>query len=333
MTCKPPTEFCYDRSCKNCPSSDNLVICFQDLFDANDIDEVEYKTWIATDRCTILNAISSADEFIDSLIVQLENLLKHDYIAKTQSRYFANLKKELKNDEVIVTLDFAENFAFVVQDAVQAFHYNNDQATLVPMVIYYSENEETKHCSFVGVTDCLKHDFALVHLFQEKLIDFLKEKFAGRVTKIHYFSDGAPQQFKNKNAFTNLCYHKDDFNIEAEWIFFATAHGKGACDGLAGSVKRQARKASLQLGTKAQILTPKALFDWACKALPNIHFVFIDNEEYLESKPQLDSRASSARTVQGTQSLHHFSPIPNNLGSMTVKRASTSSNVSVKILF
>ena len=41
-------------------------------------------------------------------------------------------------------------------------------------------------------------------------------------------------------------------------VFFATAHGKGPCDGLSGTIKRLARRASLQMGTRQQILTPLA---------------------------------------------------------------------------
>ena len=44
----------------------------------------------------------------------------------------------------------------------------------------------------------------------------------------------------------NLLNHKKDFVIEAEWQFFATSHGKGACDGIGGCVKRNAYRASLQ---------------------------------------------------------------------------------------
>jgi hypothetical protein len=35
---------------------------------------------------------------------------------------------------------------------------------------------------------------------------------------------------KTKN-FSNLCHHKDDFGVPAEWYFFATSHGKTAGDG------------------------------------------------------------------------------------------------------
>jgi hypothetical protein len=64
--------------------------------------------------------------------------------------------------------------------------------------------------------------------------------------KILYFSDGCAGQYKNCKNFINLCHHKEDFGIEAEWNFFATSHGKGPCDGVGGTVKRLAAKASLQ---------------------------------------------------------------------------------------
>ena len=44
----------------------------------------------------------------------------------------------------------------------------------------------------------------------------------------------------------NLLNHKKDFGIEAEWHFFAISHGKGACDGIGGCIKRNAYRASLQ---------------------------------------------------------------------------------------
>ena len=42
----------------------------------------------------------------------------------------------------------------------------------------------------------------------------------------------------------NLCLHFKDFGLKAEWIFFATSHGKSTCDGIGGTVKRTT--ASLQ---------------------------------------------------------------------------------------
>jgi len=46
--------------------------------------------------------------------------------------------------------------------------------------------------------------------------------------------------------FINLCYYEEDFGIPAEWHFSATSHGKGASDGVGGTVKRLTARASLQ---------------------------------------------------------------------------------------
>ena len=54
---------------------------------------------------------------------------------------------------------------------------------------------------------------------------------------IMYLSDGAASQYKNRENLINLYNHSSDFGITAEWHFSATSHGKGACDGLGGTVK------------------------------------------------------------------------------------------------
>ena len=178
----------------------------------------------------------------------------------------------MKPAEFLVTADFAENYGFVLQEAAQAFHWNNNQATLFPLVIYYKEGGDLECCSFVGISDWLKHDTIAVYMFQEVLIEYLKNKFT-QVTKIYYFSDGAPQQFKNKKAFANLCCHRDYFDIYAEKYFFPSPY-KGPCDGLAGTIKRLARRTSLQIGTRQQILTPLALLEWALQSLPKIAIMY-----------------------------------------------------------
>ena len=70
-------------------------------------------------------------------------------------------------------------------------------------------------------------------------------------------SPDAGSQYKNRKNFVNLCHHKDDFGISTEWHFSATSHGKGACDGLGGTVKRLAARASLQRPYNDQIMTPR----------------------------------------------------------------------------
>lgn len=323
MTCSNPTESCYDRSCKSCPQSDEMYEKFQQIFEKNGMNEIEYKIWATTDRCTILNVCSEVEEFLETLVNKLDKLLLHDYIASKQSQYYSNTKERLCPGELVLNLDFAENYSFVVQNAAQAFHWNNDQVTLFPIVIYYRENDQIHHCSYIGISDCLKHDSISVYMFQKELMTLLKKKFTD-IKKIYYFSDGAPQQFKNKKAFANLCNHFSDFDIEAEWHFFATAHGKGPCDGIAGSTKRHATRASLQRGIEKPILTALDFFQWAQTTIKNISFFFIEKNVYEKTELFLEKRFSQSVTVKGTLSYHSLIPLNDSIGYLNAKTFSES---------
>ena len=173
-------------------------------------------------------------------------LLSHSFIATEQSRFYKNCKSTLQPKEVLVSVDFSENYAFILQDAAQGFHWNNAQATIHLFVAYYIDSENLCHLNYVVVSDCMHHDTAAFHLFQKSFITFLKTRFPSFPEKIYYFSDGAAAQHKNHKNFINLCYHEAYFGINAEWHFFATSHGKGSCDGVGGTIKQLEAKASLQ---------------------------------------------------------------------------------------
>ena len=113
--------------------------------------------------------------------------------------------------------------------------------------------------------------------------------FNPNLRKCIYFSDGAPQQFKNVKHFANICYHEQDFGRSAEWHFHESAHGKGPCDGAGGTMKRLARKASLQM--THQISTSKQLFEWANQEsnLPNIAVMHRNTEHYETAQKFLES--------------------------------------------
>ena len=128
------------------------------------------------------------------------------------------------------------------------------------------------HLNYGIISDCLHHETIAV-------------------SKI-YFSDGAACQYKNqKKNFVSLWLHKDDFGISAEWHFSATSHGKGACDGLGGTVKRLGARASLQRPYNDQIITPHQLFGWASTAVPSVHFGYRSMEDYEREQHLLEQHS------------------------------------------
>ena len=157
---------------------------------------------------------------------------------------------------------------------------------------------------------------------------FLKRALSIFPQKIVYFSDGAASQYKNRKNFINLCHHEADFNVSAEWHFSATSHGKGACDGLGGTVKRLAAKASLQRPYEEQIMTPLQLYQWSSSNIPGISFDFSSVEEYEVEKTTLEARFDNCQTIAGTRRLHCF--IPQSQDAMLTKRYSACSTSQIQ---
>ena len=109
------------------------------LMDSNLIEAVQYKQWISTDRSTLETITKSADEFVETFCKHLKALLTHSFVAKQQSAFQMEVRTNLKPGEFQVIADFSENCLFILQDEAQEFHWNNSQATIHPIVVYYTE--------------------------------------------------------------------------------------------------------------------------------------------------------------------------------------------------
>lgn len=290
------------------------------------MDQILFEQWITVDRCDIETILKSAKQFVNYFCGKMSKLIKHDFIKKEQFRFLKTTKDNLKEGEFLVICDFAENYSFVMQDEVQSHHWNAKQATIHPFMIYYRDNLQEKHFSFLIISDDLHHDSVAVNLYITKMIEFLTNEKHKTVKKIYFMSDGAASQYKNKKNFASLCQHKAKHGIDVEWHFFATSHGKGPCDAIGGTIKRMAARASLARESEHPIKTAKELYDWAniraVEALTKLSFCFVTSSEYTQAKLDLNNLYNSSQTVQGTQQFHAFIPVSNN--KVEAKRYSTS---------
>lgn len=108
---------------------------------------------------------------------------------------------------------------------------------------------------------------------------------------------------KNKYNFLNLLYHKNDFKISAELNFFATAHGKRACDGIGGVIKNDARRSSLQNRDEEKITGPKLLFNWA-KKYNSMEISYVTKNKHEKHTKKLKRRYTIAKTLKNTRNFH-----------------------------
>lgn len=302
IVCDESHEECYFTSCNQCPGVEKLKLYLEEIFE-NSTEKIQYKQWVLQPRATLESLTNDACEFVETFCEKVSEILPHAFIAAKQSQYSRLVKEKLLLGEFIVLADFAENYAFNVQNAAPGFHWNNDQATIYNVVVYFKGDDSSNHCSIAVISDCLHHDAVSVYAYHNIVIKYLKEKF-DTVNKIYYFTDGAPQQYKNYKNVINLANHKNDYGVNAEWHFFPTAHGKGPCDGLGATVKRSAVRASLQ--STNVILTANDLFKWLkdTPRLPNIHFEYLDLKVYDLMKKKLNKRFTNNCRIKSLQQKH-----------------------------
>ena len=232
LVCDMNNYDCMMDKCIECPGREALLDTIQE-FENSDImpDNIIYKQWVTTDRAEMVTVVQPQAEFFESLLEKLVSLKTHHYIAKLQTQFLQEKKEQLSERECIVLADFSENFKFVVQDEIQSYHWVNQQATVHPFIYYHKVNSTLCSQCICVISDTTNHNTVTVHMFLTYLMKHIKETIP-HVNKIIYFSDGASSQYKNKKKFMNLCQHKNDFRLDAEWNFFATSHGKNACDGV-----------------------------------------------------------------------------------------------------
>lgn len=198
--CEIPSFKCFLLECENCPKQESIQVILRSFLENNQSELIEYKQWVYINkRCTMKIISENKSNFLTTFSNQLEGLITHDFVAKEQSSFLKNLRNNLKTGDYLVLMDFAENYACNVQNFVQAYSFNNEQITIHPFVIYFKCDEGIQHKSFVIISESLSHDSIAVHLYIKKMIEFLKIKFSRMPpNKIIYFTDGAPQQYKNK---------------------------------------------------------------------------------------------------------------------------------------
>lgn len=324
--CKEPKVECHERRCNTCPDMTKMKEYLINIFDKNCVSEVKFDLWQQTNRCTLETLVYDVDSFVTDFCERLEKLKVHDFISRQQTNFFNKLKEELSEGEFIITFDFAENYAFIKQNSVQSFHWNNNQATVFTIVMYYREDEKVNHKSMVVISDDLRHNTVAVYAYQNIIIQYIKDTFKD-IRKIYYFTDGASQHFKNRNNFCNLAAHKNEFDIEAEWHFHATAHGKGACDGVGGNLKRLAARYSLQGPLSQHILNAKDLFNWAAKNMKETQIFYSSKEEHDAREAFLKPRFENSVQIKGT--LHYHAYIPTSDNKLIVKTYSSSDDFKV----
>ena len=193
---------------------------------------------------------------IKTLVPAINAITKHLLLAKCQANFLRAKKESLKVNEMIVLGDFAENYQFLVQDEIQSYPWSKEYYTLHPLIVYFiNDDRNIQHNPLITITTTIQILFlkckqSLLITFKKTFHLWIRSSFFRQLCST-----------KNRKTFINLCRHQQDFNMDAEWIFFATSNGKSPCDGVGKFVKRYFAKCSLQIPLHDQILSYQSMSD------------------------------------------------------------------------
>lgn len=139
----------------------------------------------------------------------------------------SRLRENLPAGEILLWMDFAENYTCASMEEVQSAYWNASMVSLHTMVAYFSEDRAPRNLqSYVAVSDVISHNATAVYAILKIIIPIIKEDYP--VTKkIHYLTDSPTSQYRNKTIFQVLVDHETDFGMQAQWNYLESGHGKG----------------------------------------------------------------------------------------------------------
>ena len=130
------------------------------------------------------------------------------------------------------------------------------------------------------------------------------------VTNVDIFSDGSSSQFKNQYVFNFLSALRELHKLESlNWHFFATSHGKGAVDGIGGTVKRNVWMETLSrkavVNTLEDFCKVSAEKEQSVCVIP----VPVESIQTCASEIGLEESFASSSAVKGIKKIHHVAAL------------------------
>lgn len=244
----------------------------------------------------------------------LKKYMNHVLNIRNQYKKVNLIKKELSETEVLIHMDFSQNFERKYHRAVQSAHFgaSKEQLSLYTVVVHIrspnsgncqSSDEENKvsTISFCTVTDNLRHDPPAICAHLDPVLLFVREKIPNLKT-VHFLSDGPTTQYRNKKMFYLMGqYLASELKVDyLQWHYFESGHGKGAPDGIGGCLKRMADRIS---SLSEDITTCEDFVRILRNQCPGIKIMDVDNSKIDKLERSIPTDLS---TLKGTMRVHEI---------------------------
>ena len=177
----------------------------------------------------------------------IQDICTHLFNINHQFQVCKEKKENLSDDEVLVHVDFAENWICKGLRQIQSAHFggSNAQVTLHTGIAYVRLGGATAPVSFCSISGNNAHTPQAIWSHLQPVLGMLRRKHP-QLQKLHFLSDGPVTQYRgrgNLHLLANLP-HTMGFK-EVWWNFSEAGHGKGAADGIGAAIKQLADRVVL----------------------------------------------------------------------------------------
>lgn len=300
IVCNTEEERCMHRQCPEC--------CFDEvqLGDHSPTDTATWEQWEKEDvlvgEKTYKNWVKKSKrgtlgELHDLFQRGLEEIASHQFNWLHQVQQFRHIKENLKNNEMVLHIDFSENYACKLYTEIQSFHFggNRQQATIHTGVAYSVSGSQC----YATISESLRHDERAVWAHIKPVIEDFRKSQDHVIDTLHVLSDGPATQYRNRaNCFLMSSIPFTWGFKQLTWNFSERSHGKGAPDGVGGVLKR---KADMHVRGGNDVQTPMDLYDYLQKSSDNVTVKWVTEEDISAMDEMLPP---SVRPVTGIRSTH-----------------------------
>ena len=309
VCCSPASEACLLRTCARCLNKGSVTTQEQDKI------HVQWKQWERVREDTV-NGIHINTKLVQhngslsELIKLYEQILRnetttHVCLVQNQSRAYRNTIETCDESTAIVHVDFSESWRCKYQSEVQACHFGQNLPQIkLHTGMYYIKGGKAGFCT---LSESKRQDAAAIWTHMDPVLKDIKTRYP-QITTVHFWSDGPSKQYKNKNNFFLLACIPPTLGFEnATWNFFPTSHGKGAPDGIGGTVKRTADNLVLRGN---DVTDGHTFFEKVSNSLKGVQLYHIAEEDMQRYDTLL---MHPLKQVPSTRQIHQVIPHENRI--------------------
>lgn len=133
--CNIKNESCMTNDCENCTKDVKSIVPVKYLTKMDEIVKWQH-WWKVDDRITLTYSVAPLSDLFHELEVQLPLFKRHFFVKRDQQNYFDAKRKNIKPEEVVLQIDFAENYRLVCQNEVQSAHFSYKQVSIFTCVAW-----------------------------------------------------------------------------------------------------------------------------------------------------------------------------------------------------